>query len=69
MKKKILSIITVLAMVLSLAVIPQGSVMAANYYDTEGLDCELAADVLGALGIMNGYTDGSFQPYNTITKA
>ncbi len=69
MKKKILSIITVLAMVFSLAVIPQGSVTAANYYDTEGLDCELAADVLGALGIMNGYTDGSFQPYNTITKA
>ncbi len=69
MKKKILSIITVLAMVFSLAVIPQGPVTAANYYDTEDLDCELAADVLGALGIMNGYTDGSFQPYNTITKA
>lgn len=69
MKKRILSIVTVLAMVFSLAVIPHGTAMAADYYDTEGLDCELAVDVLSALGIMNGYTDGSFQPYNTITRA
>ncbi len=70
MKKRSMSIILVLAMIFSLIIVPQGAVAtAAEYYDTEGLDCELAVDVLSALGIMSGYTDGSFLPYNSITRA
>lgn len=70
MKKRGMSIVLVLAMIFSLIMVPQGiAVNAAGYYDTEGLDCELAADVACALGIMSGYTDGSFLPYNSITRA
>lgn len=70
MKKRSMSIILVLAMIFSLIIVPQGATAtAAEYYDTEGLDCELAVDVLSALGIMSGYTDGSFLPYNSITRA
>lgn len=70
MKKRILGIILVLTMVFSLIVVPNvTSVSAGDYYDVVDLDCELAVDVVTALGIMGGYTDGSFLPYNTITKA
>ena len=70
MKKRGLSIILMLAMIISMIVVPQGAaVTAANYYDVEGMGVELAVDVLDALGIMNGYTDGSFLPYNTISRA
>ncbi len=68
MKKRILSMLLMLTMVFSLVVVPNTAV-AATYYDTVDTDCELAVDVLDALGIMGGYTDGSFLPYNTITKA
>ncbi|MCD8049981.1 MAG: S-layer homology domain-containing protein [Clostridia bacterium] len=69
MKRKCLSFMLVLAMICSLIVAPQTAVTAATYYDTDGLDCELAVDVLAALGIMSGYSDGSFLPYNTVTRA
>ncbi len=68
MKKRILSILLMLTMVFSLIVVPNSAV-AATYFDTVDTDCELAVDVLDALGIMGGYTDGSFLPYNPITKA
>ncbi len=69
MKKRILGMILVLTMVFSLIVVPTANVSAASYYDTVDTDCELAVDVVTALGIMGGYTDGSFLPYNTITRA
>lgn len=68
MKKRILSMILMLTMVFSLIVVPN-TVSAATYYDTADTDYELAVEVLSALGIMGGYTDGSFLPYNTITRA
>ncbi len=68
MKKRIMSMLIVLTMVISLIVVPN-SASAGNFYDTVDTDCELAVDVLSALGIMGGYTDGSFLPYNTITRA
>ncbi len=68
MKKKILSLFLMLTLVVSLVVVPN-SVSAVNFYDTVDTDCELAVDVLNALGIMGGYSGGSFLPYNTITRA
>ena len=69
MKKRIMSMLLMLTMVFSLIVVPGTTVSAVSYYDTIDTDCELAVDVLSALGIMRGYTDGSFLPYNTITRA
>ncbi len=69
MKKRILSMLVMLTMVFSLIVVPGTSATAATFYDTADTDCELAADVLSALGIMGGYTDGTFLPNSTITKA
>ena len=70
MKRRILSTILALAMMFSLIVVPNAvGVSASNFYDTEDTEIELAADVVSVLGIMGGYTDGSFLPYNTITRA
>lgn len=68
MTKRILGIMLVLTMMFSLIVVPT-NVSAVSFYDTTDADCELAVDVVTALGIMGGYTDGSFLPYNPITRA
>lgn len=68
MKRRILSMVLMLTMMCSLVITP-GTVNAANFHDTVDQDCELAVDVLSALGIMGEYTDGSFMPYSTITRA
>lgn len=70
MKKRILSMLIMLTMVFSLIVVPNATgVSAETYFDTVDTDCELAVNVVTALGIMGGYTDGSFLPYNPITRA
>lgn len=69
MKRRVLSMVLMLTMIFSLVIVPNTTASATSYYDTVDTDCELAVDVLDALGIMRGYTDGSFLPYNTITRA
>lgn len=37
--------------------------------DIKGLSCEDAVTVLASLGVVKGYTDGSFKPTNIVTRA
>ncbi|MBK5252175.1 MAG: S-layer homology domain-containing protein [Peptostreptococcaceae bacterium] len=62
--KKLLSLVLVLSLVL-------GSVAFAfaTPKDVVGTDYDEAVTRLGALGILQGYPDGSFKPDNTITRA
>lgn len=60
---KVLAVVLAFAMALSM-------VSFAAYTDVEaGSDCEEAVTVLSALGILSGYTDGTFKPEATITRA
>ncbi len=41
----------------------------AIYSDIAGLACEESVYLLSQIGILNGYTDGTFQPQNKMTRA
>ena len=72
--KKVLSIVLSIAMVVCLA--PTMAFAAttsaqsdAAYSDITGKPCEGAVNVLTALGVVDGFTDGTFKPEQTVTRA
>ncbi|MBR5518409.1 MAG: S-layer homology domain-containing protein [Clostridia bacterium] len=69
--KKVLSLIMVLAMILTMA--PVSAFAADNVVSFTDINnyhyCTKAATALGQLGILKGYVDGSFGPDKTITRA
>ncbi len=42
---------------------------AASYSDQADIKAPTAVDMLSSLGVINGYTDGSFKPNDTVTRA
>ena len=64
--KKVLSIVLSIAMVVCLmptmafAATTSASQAAAAYSDTEGTACEGAVNVLTALKVVDGFTDGTY---------
>ena len=61
--KRLFCMALILIMALPLAV-------SADYTDiTSGMEYEEAIFDLSALGIMNGFDDGSFRPDETLTRA
>jgi len=62
--KKVLSLVLVIAMVLS----SFSFAFAATFEDVDG-DYEEAVGVLAALGVITGYEDGTFRPERIVTRA
>ena len=62
--KKVLSLVLVIAMVLS----SFSFAFAAKFEDVEG-DYEEAVNVLSALGVIDGYEDGTYRPERIVTRA
>jgi hypothetical protein len=62
--KKVLSLVLVIAMVLS----SMSFAFAGTFEDVTG-DYTDAVEALVALDVINGYEDGTFRPTNTITRA
>ncbi len=62
--KKVLSLVLALAMILGSV-----SMVFAVAEDVEGTKYESAVTTLVGLGVINGYTDGSFKPEKNITRA
>jgi hypothetical protein len=62
--KKVLSLVLVIAMILS----SFSFAFAAKFEDVEG-DYEEAIDTLVALGVITGYEDGTFRPNQVVTRA
>ncbi|WP_338553399.1 S-layer homology domain-containing protein [Paenibacillus sp. KS-LC4] len=65
MKKSLLASVLSLSLGMSLAV----PAFAATPTDVAGVKEQSAIEELVALGIINGYTDGTFKPGNSITRA
>lgn len=72
--KKVLSIVLSIAMVVCLA--PTMAFAATTnaqadtaYSDIAGKPCEGAVNVLSALGVVDGFTDGTYKPEQTVTRA
>ena len=63
--KKFLSLVLALAMTLSLVTISAG---AKDFADDDSIDYKEAVDVISAIGIVNGYPDGSFGPDGALTR-
>ena len=69
--KKVLSIVLSLAMVVCMMPLSvfAASAKDAAYSDIAGEKCEGAVNVLSALGVVDGYEDGSYKPANIVTRA
>ncbi|MDO4516726.1 MAG: S-layer homology domain-containing protein [Bacillota bacterium] len=63
--KKVLSLVLCMAVMLSVMVVGAG----AAFSDQSKIKNTEAVDACAALNIINGYTDGSFKPEGTITRA
>ena len=68
--KKVLSIVLSLVMVICMMPVMAFAVTSnAAYSDISGEKCEGAVNVLTALGVVDGYEDGSYKPEKTVTRA
>ena len=68
--KKVLSI--VLSLVMVICMMPTMAFAASSsteYSDISGEKCEGAVNVLSALGVIDGYEDGTYRPDETISRA
>ena len=63
--KKFLSLVLALVMTMSLVTVSAG---AKDFTDNSKINYKEAVDVMSAAGIIDGYTDGSFNPTNTLTR-
>ena len=63
--KKFLSMVLALVMAMSLVTISAG---AADFADKDSIDYLEAVEVMTALGVVDGYTDGSFGPDGYLTR-
>ena len=63
--KKFLSLVLALVMTMSLVTISAG---AKDFTDNDQVTYTEAVQVMDLLGVINGYSDGSFKPTNTLTR-
>ena len=63
--KKFLSLVLALTMAMSLVTVSAG---AKDFTDDSKITYKEAVDVVSSLDIVDGYTDGSFNPTNTLTR-
>jgi hypothetical protein len=63
--KKFLSLVLALVMTMSLVTISAG---AKDFTDGSSITYQEAVDVISTIGVVDGYTDGSFNPTATLTR-
>ncbi len=63
--KKFLSLVMALVMVMSLTVV---GASAKGFTDDDTITYDEAIDVISAIGVVDGYTDGSFQPDTELNR-
>ena len=65
--KKVLALVLAIATILSFATI--ASAATADFKDAKDVTHTEAVDVLSAIGVLDGYTDGEYKPGKVITRA
>ena len=66
--KKVLALVLAVVMLLSFATV--ASAVTSDFYkDVDDIDYKEAVDVLGTIGVLEGYPDNTFLPEKTITRA
>ena len=63
--KKFLSLVLALVMTMSLVTVSAG---AKDFTDNSKINYEEAVEVMSTLGVVGGYTDGTFKPQGTLTR-
>ena len=63
--KKFLSLVLALVMTMSLVTVSAG---AKDFSDSSKIQYKEAVDVMSAVKVIDGYTDGAFNPSNTLTR-
>ena len=63
--KKFLSLVLALVMTMSLVTVSAG---AKDFSDSSKIQYKEAVDVMSAVGVIDGYPDGTFNPSNTLTR-
>ena len=63
--KKFLSLVLALVMTMSLVTISAG---AKDFTDDDKVTYEEAVNVISEIGVVDGYTDGSFNPQGSLTR-
>ena len=63
--RKFLSLLLALIMTMSLVTISAG---AADFTDESDINYDEAIDVISAIGVVDGYSDGSFKPTTVLTR-
>ena len=66
--KKFLSLVLALVMTMSLVTVSAGATEYKDLTDKDEIQYEEAVAVLNRIGIITGYTDGSFQPKKELTR-
>ena len=69
--KRTVSLLLAVVLILSLAVgaLAADATAASRFTDWEDIDHQPEVAMLTDLGLLSGYADGSFRPYNCITRA
>ena len=69
MKKRLWAALLAVAMSLSILVIPTGAVETTNFSDVSDQNTALAVETLRLMGVLDGYSDGTFRPNQQLTRA
>lgn len=70
MKKRILSLALLAAMLAALLVLPAQAAPPANrFYDLSDNAAAMSVEALRLMGVMDGFSDGSFRPNGQLTRA
>lgn len=68
--KKVLALVLAVVMLLSFATVASAKVVTSDWYkDTDDIDYTEAVDVLGSIGVLEGFPDDTFRPDADITRA
>lgn len=69
MKKRISSLLMAFCLLVSLLTLPAGAANVQRYSDISDQTTANAAEVLRLMGVMDGYSDGSFKPNQQLNRA
>ena len=69
MKKRLWAALLAVALSLSTLIIPAGAAETMNFSDVSDRNTALAVETLRLMGVLDGYSDGTFRPNQQLTRA